>query len=246
MGGESVTTCRQELYYVTVVISCPDEDGDGGYVPPHGGTDPNDPEPPQQDSLQAIAKDTCLNATQMQTLKNSLANYLNGSGDASWACLQKAIYASVLAKSKKIGFCINPTQVSGNGSYSAVKGVMYFQDDYGLSNVIVFSHEFFHTYQDTHYPGGTSAFQSGTFTGYPNIEFEQALFTDILNGSSGANAMGSTADISLRTEYRAWVNSITNNNTTYPTQFSDFGGQYYYFTLWKGIMQALMLFTLCL
>lgn len=58
---------------------------------------------------------------------------------------------------------------------------------------------------------------------------EQALFQDILNGSGNATAMGSTASTAVRDEYRDWIKSITNNNTTYPKQFSDFGGQYYYF-----------------
>ena len=47
--------------------------------------------------------------------------------------------------------------------------------------------------------------------------------------------MGSTASTAVRDEYRAWISSITNNNTTYPKQFADFGvdsnniNKYYHF-----------------
>ncbi|WP_316769430.1 hypothetical protein [Pedobacter frigiditerrae] len=116
---------------------------------------------------------------------------------------------------------------SGNGAYNS--GTIYYKFEEGIPNVGLFSHEFFHGFQDAFYPGGTSQYNTGTRTGFPNLEFEQALFYDIINGSGSANAMGSTASIAVRDEYRAWISSITNNNTTYPKQFSDFGGQYYYF-----------------
>ena len=95
--------------------------------------------------------------------------------------------------------------------------------------VNLFGHEFFHAFQDTFYSGGTSQFNTGTRTGFPNLEFEQALFYDIINGSNDATAMGSTASQAIVIEYRNWISTITNGNTEYPKQFSDFRGQYHYF-----------------
>jgi len=179
------------------------------------------------DSLDAILKDTCLNATQMASLRSSFNNFLNGEGNTVWACIHKATYSKVAAAGKKIGFCINT--ITGNGTYNALNSTITYANELGLSSFITLRHEFFHVYQDTYYTGGTLQYNTGTRTGYPNIEFEQALFADILNGSDNASAMGSTASIELRTEYRNWVKSITNNNTAYPKQLSDLGGQYYTF-----------------
>lgn len=67
------------------------------------------------------------------------------------------------------------------------------------------------------------------------MEFEQALFSDIINGSSEASGMGSTAPQTVVIEYRNWINNITSNNATYPKLFSDFttdlnnNNKYYYF-----------------
>jgi hypothetical protein len=66
-----------------------------------------------------------------------------------------------------------------------------------------------------------------------NIEFEQALLNDILEGGLpgglGPTAMGDGAPKALKDEYRTWVESITKNYKTKPKAFSDFQGKYDYF-----------------
>lgn len=77
--------------------------------------------------------------------------------------------------------------------------------------------------------GGTAQYNTGTRTGFPNIEFEQVLFYDIMNSSSSASGMGSEAPQAVV------IDAITNNNTTYPKVFADFtndannNNKYYYF-----------------
>jgi len=78
-SGEPVTTCRQEMYYVTVVLSCPDGGGTGEYTPPGGtgGTpDPNNPSPNIMDSLAAYPCPQGLVQT-MPTIKSEIANKIN-------------------------------------------------------------------------------------------------------------------------------------------------------------------------
>ena len=119
--------------------------------------------------------------------------------------------------------------IDGNGIYRPESATIFYKYEEGIPVGGLFGDEFFHGFQDSFYTGGTLQYNTGTRTGYPNIEFEQVLFADILNGSDNASAIGSTASIELRTEYRNWVKSITNNNTAYPKQLSDLGGQYYTF-----------------
>jgi hypothetical protein len=91
----------------------------------------------------------------------------------------------------------------------------------------VLGHELFHVYQDTHYPGGIKQYQIGKEPlGFANIEFEQALFNDIVNRYPNAMEKAST---DIKQEYQKWLETITKNNTTQPKQFSDLLGKYNYF-----------------
>jgi hypothetical protein len=181
-----------------------------------------------KDSLKKIMKDTCLNASQVNTLVSIFSAYIDGQGVEDLGCVQKMVYSKVLASGQKFGFCI-AANIVGNGGYNATTKNIFWKYEAGIPVVSLFAHEFFHGFQDTFYTGGTAQYNAGTRTGFPNLEFEQALFYDIVNGSSNASAMGSTASQSLKDEYATWIETVTNNNTKYPKQFSDFGGQYYYF-----------------
>jgi hypothetical protein len=176
------------------------------------------------DSLKKIMKENnCLDNDQFTILNNTFNSYLDGQGDVTWRCLTKYIYEKVEASGKKIGFCIDPS-AEGNGTYNPKTGNIAWKDPAGLISTTFLGHEFFHAYQDVHYPGGTNQYGN---IGYPNIEFEQALFNDIMNGDP--TAMGSTAPQSVLDEYEKWVKTITNKYTTTPKQFADFQGQYNHF-----------------
>lgn len=217
-------------------VDGPTDDNHGG----EGATNSNDytPPPPAStptvlDSLYKILSPakTCLNTEQMQALTTTFGSYLSGEDNNVWACLQRSIYKKIEASGKKFGFCVDP-QIPGAGGYDPQNGNFLWKDGSYISNVITFSHEFFHGFQDTHYAGGTNQYK---ITGFPNMEFEQALFNDIINGSSEASGMGSTAPVSVKDEYQDWIKTITNNNTTYPKLFSDFtadinnNNKYYHF-----------------
>lgn len=221
-------------------VPCPNTGGGGGGGP---SNDPSeclgilifetgecivDPISPPSHPLDSILKDTCLNTTQMATLKTMFSDYLSGQGDNDLKCAQMAVYKKFLASGKKIGVCIDQT-IDGNGIYKPGSATIFYKYEGGIPVVALFGHEFFHGFQDSFYTGGISQYNTGTRTGYPNIEFEQALFYDIINGSGSADAMGSAAPDIVKTSYQNWINTITNNNTTYPKQLADFGGQYYYF-----------------
>lgn len=210
----------------------PGEEGtsSGDYSPPAPGSVPT-----PLDSLYKILdpQKTCLSSAQTQILLGVFENYMSGSGSSIWSCVQKATYNKVLAANKKIGFCV---QNGINGAiYEPANSVIKWGDDFSLSLDIYFRHEFFHTFQDTHYPGGTAQYNTGpTRLGFPNIEFEAALLIDIMNGSSGAGGLGADIDASTQLEYRNWIKTFTNNDTTFPKQFSDLVdannvNRYYYF-----------------
>ncbi|RZK64370.1 MAG: hypothetical protein EOO92_27595 [Pedobacter sp.] len=162
-----------------------------------------------------------MNAQQMLNLRLMFDSYLDGQGNNDFKCIQTTIYNKVKTLGKKFSFCIDSAQVpkDGNAAYKAGLGIIYYKFEEGIPVITPFRHEFFHGFQDAFYTGGTAQYNTGTRTGFPNLEFEQALFYDILEGSGSATAMGSTADISITDEYRTWISSITNNNTKYPKQF---------------------------
>lgn len=230
--------CDEPVIYNIQYIEIPCQPPGGG----GGGGDPDpclnaarfatancEEEPPAEtDPLDSILKDTCLNAAQMSALRTMFSSYLDGQGDNDLKCAQMAVYHKFLGSGKKISVCIDQT-IEGNGIYNPESATIFYKYEEGLPVVALFGHEFFHGFQDSFYSGGISQYNTGTRTGFPNLEFEQALFYDIINGSSSAIAMGSSANPLIVSEYQNWISSITSNNTIYPKQFSDFGGQFYYF-----------------
>ena len=206
--------------------------------------DPSDDEGEQQqpedarDSLKKIMKDTCLSATQTETLYNMFESYLSGDGNSSWACLRKKQYDLVSSLGKKFGFCIK--DISGAAqAYDPKKDNFYFSTEASLGYGYNFDHEFFHSYQNTFLPGGTVGFAkaenetTGVTTypdGFVNLEFEVALYLDITRSRIEQGAFVSdTIPNNVKAEYIAWLNTITANNTKYPKTYADLGGQYFYF-----------------
>lgn len=177
------------------------------------------------DELEKILKlEKCLTNDQNTVINTVFNDYMNDTS-AITRCLNQFVYQKIEASGIKIGICINPT-VEGNGVYRPREKNILFPTDYLLGDIRIFRHEFFHVFQDVHYPGGIEQYYEN---GFPNIEFEQALFKDISSGAGDESAMGPSASIELKEEYRAWLKSITNNFNTSPKQFSDFQDKYYYF-----------------
>jgi hypothetical protein len=178
------------------------------------------------DEMKSILKpkNDCLTSEQTSILNATFNKYLY-EGDEYWKCLQNFIYQKVKTSGIKIGVCLDPT-ITDNGAYRPSQKNILFPNEFTLSSSTLFGHEFFHVYQDAHYPGGTSQY---SHTGNPNLEFEQALFKDIINGGLPTSAMGASASRNLKDEYEAWLQSITKNFTIKPIQFSDFRDKYNYF-----------------
>lgn len=117
--------------------------------------------------------------------------------------------------------CID--EENGKDTYSATTKAITFQTSYTASRSDVMMHELFHAYQDNvAYHGGIGAYGVDASTnikqpGFSNIEFEQALFRDImmLHGSS-ATALYFSSNQSIKDNYTAWINMLTNNGTQYP------------------------------
>lgn len=79
------------------------------------------------------------------------------------------------------------------------------------------------------YPlNGISQYSTDTRTGYSNIEFEQALYGDIGYTSNPPTTFNNGSE-TLQAEYLNWINQITDNRTTFPTEFSEIQDKYFYF-----------------
>ncbi|WP_291401516.1 hypothetical protein [Daejeonella sp.] len=179
------------------------------------------------DSLKKIMKpkNDCLTDPQNTMLNNTFNQYLYEGNNEYWKCLRNFIYKKIESSGIKIGVCLDPT-ITDNGAYRPSQKNILLPNEFTLSSSSLFGHEFFHVYQDAHYPGGTSQY---SYTGNPNLEFEQALFKDIINGGFPTSAMGNGVSTQLQDEYETWIKSITNNFTIKPLQFSDLKGKYNYF-----------------
>jgi hypothetical protein len=169
-------------------------------------------------------KNDCLTEGQNTLLNNTFNKYLNKNGEY-WGCLHKYIYQKIASSGIKIGVCLDP-KIKDNGAYRPSEKNILYPNESSLNSSSLLGHELFHVYQDAHYPGGTSQY---SHTGNPNLEFEQALFKDIINGGFPTSAMGNGVSTQLQDEYETWIKSITNNFTIKPLQFSDLKGKYNYF-----------------
>ncbi|TCD27280.1 hypothetical protein EZ456_08745 [Pedobacter psychrodurus] len=211
--------------------------GSGGeheeqYPTPEDGSPPSDIDP-TLDSLSKIIKNHCLSGPQLSSLTELFGRFISGDGNTEWACLHKKQYDMMISKGAKFSFCTN-TNMSAQQSYNTVNNTFNFQSDFSLSLTNTFEHEFFHAYQDNFLTNGTDQYAIGSNgnypNGYPNIEFETALYGDIIRDRISQDALNnSNVPQPIKDEYVVWLNSITANNTKYPKTFSDFDGQYYYF-----------------
>jgi hypothetical protein len=223
-GGSHITAeC------ITVDDPPPNPPGDNGGDNGNGNsTDPGNPTNQTDTALTNIMRDHCLTDGQLNLLNQTVNDYISGQGDQVSRCIHKAIYLKMKANNK-IGFCVDSityANVAGNGLYNPVSKTLFWKSGLGVGHVPLFGHEYFHAFQDAHYTNGIQQYGN---VGFPNIEFEQALFYDLINGSEHATAMGIYAPQEVVDEYRSWLTTITNADEKFPKQFSDFGGWYFHF-----------------
>ncbi len=116
-------------------------------------------------------------------------------------------------------FCIDSTANGFNVSYSPQNNSFTFATDFAATPVFadLLEHEFFHAYQNSTYPGGTTIYAkkagAANPAGFVNIEFEEAVFLDIATNSHQAFSSG-TAD--QQNQYNTWISNLTANGTAYP------------------------------
>jgi len=148
-----------------------------------GNTNPPAPSP-KQDSLNKIMRDNCLNTAQLESLQTMVSKYIMGDGNADWGCLRKKQYDFLVSKGAKFGFCID-NNLSTLQSYNPQSRTFKFQDENTLNYSNFFEHEFFHGFQDFSISGGSAQYAARTSSGgypdgYVNIEFETALYQDVI------------------------------------------------------------------
>jgi hypothetical protein len=202
----------------------PGDPGSGGGGTGDGSTTPSDPA-----DTAKIVKNFCddLTSAQQATIINTIKEFEN------YNCLTKYLYNTISGGNVSgYSFCI--VDGMGSANYSASTKTISFTTEYTITRSDVLGHELFHAYQDMYYPGGTASYGRNAATGvaspgFSNIEFEQAIFSDILYNERTAFQNGSPQQ---KNAYENWLTTITNDFTTYPkltagtTAYNNFITQY--------------------
>jgi hypothetical protein len=184
--------------------------GDGGFPPP---VPPDTPCPIKEviDTAKIVRK-FCddLTTAQKETIMNTLMEFKN------YNCLTTYLYNAIASGTTGYSFCITPGMY--NATYSSANKSISFATDYSSTRSDLLGHEMFHGFQDMYYPGGIAAYGKNAATGvalpgFTNIEFEQAVFSDIVYNSRLAFQTGTDPQ---KVDYENWLNTITNSFTSYP------------------------------
>lgn len=208
--------CVDEVTYTYMSHTCPSQgsagsgsgsgsgSGGSGGGPPYGGGGS------QPSTTIDLTFCSGLSSTQRANIEDAIQEA------ASLNCATHVINMALANKpGLEIGICVDGT--NGSGTYNAATKSITFLTDFASTHVDVVRHELFHAYQDNiAYPGGISDYSLGE-PGYSNIEFEQALFKDIMMLHGGnATALSYSTDNDIIEEYESWINYLTNNGTEYP------------------------------
>ncbi|SMC73674.1 hypothetical protein [Pedobacter nyackensis] len=182
------------------------------------------------DTLNKIMRNTNLSEAQLAKLRTMLSRFLSGDGNERWACIHKQLYRHMASNNLKFDFMMNSNNLVPQ-SYNPVTSTFSFLNDDSFNYPNIFEHEFFHAFQDMFIATDTYAIATseGYPDGYTNIEFETAVFTDLLKTNTVEYGAFMNADEELREDYSGWLNLIKDNNKKYPTTFDDFQGRYNFF-----------------
>ncbi|QHS54835.1 hypothetical protein GWR56_04465 [Mucilaginibacter sp. 14171R-50] len=167
-----------------------------------------------------------ITTQQKATIENTIAEFKSAN------CANATLYKIIDQDGSGYTFCIKTGY--GSASYSPTDKSISFTTDYAATRADILQHEMFHGYQDLYYPGGTAGYGKNSSTGiaspgFSNIEFEQAVFSDIVNNEVVAFQNGTPEQ---QTSYRNWLAGLTNDFTSYPkltsgtTDYNNFIEQY--------------------
>jgi hypothetical protein len=225
------TALRDTKGVMTIKISC--ADGGGGGSDP-GGDGPCPPQTSQSIKNNKVVLTVKLSScdivvyqpdttkfcdgvtpAQQQAIKNTISAF------KSTDCVSKFLYSSLAIKIAN--FCIGSPSGGAAGYNPVTKAISLTTETADPTFSFLLLHEFFHAYQDDLYPGGTSQYSKeqspgGAYIakpGFVNIEFEQIVFGDIVNGSRDAFAFhdGTQEQKDL---YNVWINNLSSTGTAYP------------------------------
>lgn len=202
------------------------EDGGGG------GYNPQLPPTPLHPKLQRIVNQIFMSNDQKTRLNNALLDFINE------GCMQEFLYDDLVERNVKLDFGMNPNIDLAN--YNPNNKSLKFRNYSSITSGNL-KEEFFHSFQDAYYPGGTSQYMN---TGRENIEFEAKVFKDIITGLNEFGpftAFFSIDNDEVSQDYYSWIYSVINNpsilqdeneyNSTYSSpksdNFSFFDGLYY-------------------
>lgn len=214
----------------------------GGSPTPGGGTPPVDdgpqpypvnnpkkpigvvhpePEPePSAPDIAAITGKNFLNAKQKAFLNGAFNEVMNKHA------IYQRLFDFLVSKGVKLTFQMDPNAIAPAYYDPATKSIK-FRDDSSI-NADAFGEELFHAYQDAFYEGGLQQFNDEGGKGRANVEFESKVADDIASILRGEQCC-MTVQNDQATAYYMWLLELTDDASTFPTNFDEMQTQYYHF-----------------
>ena len=212
-GGPGVEAAKGSTQKVMVVQTGPTPVDPGGGLNPPPDNPRNPPCQVQQPVKDTVLVKFCDNVSQAQctAIQNTINTFKNAN------CVSRFLFSSV--GSNITSYCINSATI-GNVNFNPTTGSITFSSNDAASPAFTYllEHEYFHAYQNISYQNGVATYGKNPNTGAPNpgfvnIEFEQAVFNDVVNGGNQAFVNGTQDQKNM---YLSWLSQLTNNGTAYP------------------------------
>ncbi|WAC12425.1 hypothetical protein [Dyadobacter pollutisoli] len=167
--------------------------------------------------------DRLSNLVRFNNLTASMLAQINAQWDLMFekSCALRALYVGLTSRNAKLDIRYDPnlSPSLADAFYDPVGNKMYFKSQSFMTEDIVME-EFFHKFQNAYYSGGTTQY---TTNGHVNIEFEVALFQDIMAYIHGWPDMPTIPT----DEYSLWIDEITQGGTKFPTTFGPISAEYF-------------------
>lgn len=145
---------------------------------PEPEPNPEVPEPGGTTTLNPLKRTYCDGMTDAhrQTVATQLEAYANNPN----RCADKYVNSFLVGKGVSLGMCLAPG-IPGNAQYNAITKNINFATEFALGFPDMYTHEIFHAFQDQVYDGGIKNSPKGQ-KGHVNVEFEQRVYSDLVNG----------------------------------------------------------------